>query len=217
MPELRIALAIEARSALSVGAAGSAGALADKAIVRDGMGRPIIPGSQVKGKLRFAAEQLLRSLGQDIPTPFEDAPRDEQPTLIRAVFGSPQLVSPLRFADLCADLTPREARLPQVTRIRPSVTLNRRRGAAEDQRLVLQEVTREGLVFRSEEAITGTLDNLTQVALLWAAIQLTDRWGGAKSRGLGWCSLSAQVHWNAEPIAPSELATALRNLHEPQS
>lgn len=212
MPDVRIALTITADTALSVGAAGSAGTLADKSIVRDGLGRPIIPGSQVKGKLRSAAEQLLRSQGQDIPTPFEAWPRAEQASLIRTLFGSPQQASPLRFADLIADIEPQVAQMPGLSRIRPSVTINRQRGTAEDQRLLLLEAAREGLVFQAKEAITGKLDEQAQAALLWAALRLTDRWGGAKSRGLGWCTVEARVYWGDEELAPLDLATALRTL-----
>jgi CRISPR/Cas system CSM-associated protein Csm3 (group 7 of RAMP superfamily) len=70
MTLLVIDLTITLDSALSIGAGGSAGTIADKSIVRDGWGRPTIPGSQVKGKLRWAIEQLLRGLGHDIPPPF---------------------------------------------------------------------------------------------------------------------------------------------------
>ncbi|PDW00304.1 hypothetical protein CJ255_20815 [Candidatus Viridilinea mediisalina] len=42
-------MTLTSHSALSVGAGGSSGTLADKSIVRDGWGRPLIPGSQLKG------------------------------------------------------------------------------------------------------------------------------------------------------------------------
>ena len=212
MPDLRIALTVTAETALSVGAAGSAGTLADTLIVRDGLGRPIIPGSQLKGKLRHAAEQFLRSLGHDIPSPFELPPRSEQATPIRTLFGSPQQVSALRFADLICDIDPHMARLPGINRVRPSVTINRRRGTAEDQHLLLRETAREGLVFQSDRAITGKLDSLAHAALLWAALRLSDRWGGAKSRGLGWCSLNAQIYWDNTPMSVLQMAEALRTL-----
>lgn len=214
MPKLRIAITITTESALSVGAAGSAGSLADKSIVRDGLGRPIIPGSQLKGKLRYAAEQLLRSLGQDIPSPFELG-RVENDTLIRRVFGSPDQPSPLRFADLIGDLEPQLARLPSASAIRPSVTINRRRGTAEDQRLLLQEVTREGLAFRADPAISGNLGELSYAALLWAALRLTDRWGGAKSRGLGWATATAAIYLDEQPLDEPELARALQQIGRP--
>jgi len=200
MTQLRIELTITTESALSIGAGGSAGAIADKSIVRDGWGRPVIPGSQVKGKLRWAVEQLLRGLGQDIPAPFEPRERVESDNLVRALFGSPEHRSPLHFADLPLALVREEqaADLPRhLSQVRPSVSINRRRGTAEDARLLLQEIALEGMAFRADAAISGDLGGPKPpeqyAALLWGALKLTDRWGGAKSRGLGWATITTDV------------------------
>lgn len=215
MTRLTIALAITFESALSIGAGGSAGTLADKSIVRDGWGRPIIPGSQVKGKLRWAAELLLRGMGQHIPAPFDEAA--ETATFVRALFGSPEQRSPLSFADLPATLVSAE-HAPELQRrlsqVRPSVSINRRRGTAEDQRLLFQETALEGMQFAHEHAIIGDLAaaNADQcAALLWAALQLTTRWGGAKSRGLGWGTVKATLMLDGEKLEDADLATALRS------
>lgn len=212
MASITVALAITAETAVSIGAAGSASSLADRAVVRDGAGRPLIPGSQIKGKLRYAAEQLLRSLGAEVASPFVAEPDAAANPAIEAIFGSPRAASPLRFADLVCDLTPAAAALPGVVSIRPSVMIDRQRGTAADQHLLLQEVVREKLVFRSEAAIAGRLEHVEHAALLWASLHLTERWGGAKSRGLGWCSIETSVHWNGGPLSPVELAAALRGL-----
>jgi CRISPR/Cas system CSM-associated protein Csm3 (group 7 of RAMP superfamily) len=142
--------------------------------------------------------------------------RKENDNLIRCIFGSPQVRSPLRFADLVSIIPEGAERESGISHIRPSVTINRRRGTAEDQRLLMQEVAREGLVFQHEQAITGQLPDLAHVALLWAATKLTTRWGGAKSRGLGWCRIDAQIYWNGATahINDTELAAALRSLKE---
>ena len=217
MTRLTIQLTITLDTALSVGAGGSAGTLADKSIVRDGWGRPLIPGSQVKGKLRWAAEQLLRGLGQDIPTPFDTDIENE--TLVRELFGSPEHRSPLRFADLPTTIVSHaqaQKMHQDLSQIRPSVSINRRRGTAEDQRLLFQETALEGMVFESGRAITGDLSDLKPpeqyAALLWAALKLTDRWGGAKSRGLGWATIKAIVHLGAEEINEDRLVAALRSV-----
>lgn len=215
--KLQISLTITSRSALSVGAGGSSGTLADKSIVRDGWGRPIIPGSQLKGKLRWAAEQLLRGLGEDIPTPFEGSAREEIETDIRKLFGSPQHRSPLHFTDLSGilgDVKQSEALRTHTeqyrSQIRPSVTINRQRGTAADGLLVFQEATPEYLRFYAERAITGMVANLEQVALLWAAARLTPHWGGAKSRGLGWATVEFDIQLDATPCAEESLRQALR-------
>jgi CRISPR/Cas system CSM-associated protein Csm3 (group 7 of RAMP superfamily) len=225
MTHLRIDLTITTESALSIGAGGSAGTIADKSIVRDGWGRPMIPGSQVKGKLRWAVEQLLRGMGQDIPMPFDPPELIEQANIVRTLFGSPQHRSPLHFADLALALVSdaQAAELRQnLSQVRPSVSINRRRGIAEDARLLFQEITLEGMAFQSERAISGNFGDVGQTeqcaALLWAALKLTDRWGGAKSRGLGWATMQAGVYLDhaQEPVAEAALIAALRVALTPQ-
>lgn len=209
MPAVEIDLTIVLRTPLSIGAGSSAGSLADKSIVRDGWGRPVIPGSQLKGKLRHAAEALARALNQyvaDLPR----AGQAEQPDsrcVIQAIFGGPETRrAPLRFADLVLADTSQSLdelaidssmglRRPQ---LRPSVSINRRRGTAEDARLLLQETTADNLIFTHERAISGELDEERQLALLLAALRLTPRWGGAKSRGLGWASVAAQATFDGQ-------------------
>jgi CRISPR/Cas system CSM-associated protein Csm3 (group 7 of RAMP superfamily) len=233
--KVHIDLSVQTATPLSVGAGGSAGTLADKSIVRDGWGRAIIPGSQVKGKTRHTAEALVRALRLPVyalfdedtePSPGKPAKKD----VVRLLFGSPRQRSPLRFTDLVGVVGDEQqidpTRLPpdevqqNVGRIRPSVSLNRRRGTAEDARLLFQETTLEDMRFVGRKAITGTLDSsllplnehLGLVALLWAALRLTTRWGGAKSRGLGWSSVEATVYCNGTEVSPDELEHALSTL-----
>lgn len=207
MPKLRIALTIKIETALSVGAGGSSGTLADKSILRDGVGQPIIPGSQVKGKTRWAIEQLLRTLGKDIPTPFEeDANIMEKKTLVKALFGTPQQRSPLRFANLCTE--------EKQSHIRPSVSINRKRGTADESRLFFEESTIAGIRFVHETAIAGDLQDERHAALLWAALRSIDRWGGAKSRGFGWATVDAKVYLDENECSPDKLKTDLKELLE---
>src|SRR5262245_39989577 len=135
MITVQIRLTVMTTTPLSIGAGGSAGTLADKTIVRDGWGRPIIPGSQVKGKARHTAEAIAAALGIPGQQSFDD---DESAmNVIRAIFGSPRWPSPLRFADLIgfsgdARLdAPESLRWRRVGELRPSVAISRRRGTAE--------------------------------------------------------------------------------------
>jgi len=217
--ELRIAVTITSRTPVSVGAGGSVGTLADKSIVRDGWGRPIIPGSQVKGKLRWAAEQLLRGLGQDIPAPFEGAAREELPTLVRDLFGSPRQRSPLFFADLPGVIGEpeqiaalRDSPEQRRSQIRPSVALDRQRRTAAEKLLVFQETALETTRFHSERAIIGRVGSLDHVALLWVAAGLSTRWGGAKSRGLGWAEVRARVWVDDNERSADQLREDVRAL-----
>jgi len=193
--DLTIGLCLVANTALSVGAGGSAGTLADKTIVRDGYGRPIIPGSQLKGKLRHAAEALARSLAfANLPIDFDDETQPE--SVITQVFGSPNQRASLVFADLVGVVgetnqidTLKNEPEQRRSQIRPSVALNRRRRVAEDARLLFQETSIEGMRFVADRAIVGTVPDASYAGLLWAALLLTTRWGGASSRGLGWMTI----------------------------
>lgn len=222
---VEIALRVTARSPFSIGAGGSAGTLANKHILRDGRNRPIIPGSQVKGKLRHAAEALLRGVGRgdDVPSHFDQ----RKLTLIGQIFGTTVRPSPLRFADLTATLKPTGecaplARQPEpkgpvqdrrlLGAIRPSVSISRSLGTAENARLLFQEISPEALVFESSEAIVGTLKEASHAALLWAAVRLNHSWGGAKTRGLGWASVEVRVAWEGNELTDAALEQQLRGL-----
>lgn len=216
---LEMAITVSCQTAMSVGAGGSAGTLADKSIVRDGWGRPIIPGSQVKGKLRWAAEQLLRGFGSDIPAPGKEATREEHDTPIRTLFGSPQHRSPLRFADLpgvVGELSQieqlRASSEQHASRIRPSVAIHRRRGTAAEGLLIFQEVAPELLRFHAERGVIGEVPDTAHAALLWAAAGLTSRWGGAKSRGLGWAKTTVAINLDGAICSDDVLRQALRDL-----
>ncbi|GAB4193368.1 MAG: hypothetical protein OHK0022_08160 [Roseiflexaceae bacterium] len=224
---IEIELRVTALSPFSVGAGGNAGTLLNKTILRDGRGRPIIPGSQVKGKARHTAEALLAGVGlEDQVTLHQDNRRKDEEqnrTLIGRIFGTATHRSPLRFADLTATLgqpdqpatgahpsPPLESRLYSTAR--PSVSLNRRRGAAEEARLLFQEISHEQLVFAEPKAVVGTLDDLGHAALLWAALRLIHSWGGAKTRGLGWGQVDLKLRWDGVVQEADVLEQALRAL-----
>jgi CRISPR/Cas system CSM-associated protein Csm3 (group 7 of RAMP superfamily) len=227
---VQITLSVTLRTPLCVGAAGSAGGFVDKTFQRNGSGAPIIPGSQIKGRLRHACEQVARAMGQPLcnaPYPAEmcpDAPQvarlaleefhlarlghnrgvtEARQCIVCAVFGSPTYPSPLRFSDAVPDRGAAGAdRLhPQ---IRPAVGLDRRRRVAADQLLFLTETVGAGAVFTA--AIGGTWYDtpITEVrriiSLLAAAAPQVTRWGGGSSRGLGWADVSIAVALNDEPL-----------------
>ena len=124
----RLSLTVRLQTPLSSGAAGSAGpVLADKVVVRNGLGEYILPGSQLRGVLRHACERLLRAMDmpvcrgpqpvamcphydeqegepkiREIPDPLE-ASRKVRQCALCAIFGSPYFSSPLQFHDLISD------------------------------------------------------------------------------------------------------------------
>jgi CRISPR/Cas system CSM-associated protein Csm3 (group 7 of RAMP superfamily) len=153
---VKIELTISLQSPLSVGAAGSRGGLADKSIMRDGWNRPLIPGSQIKGRIRHACERIAHALGCPIcrapvaETMCPDSPPDiqierqatekkhrqrakerdkkTQQCVVCAIFGSPLYPSRLIFQNAVQVLeeAPKEP-LPLNDPLRTGVGLDRRR------------------------------------------------------------------------------------------
>lgn len=237
MSELfRLSLTIRMQTPLSSGAAGTAGpVLADKVVVRNGLGEYILPGSQVRGVLRHACERLLRAMEEPIckgPRPEAMCPQFEEPAIrqisdpldpgrqvrrcvLCAVFGSPYFPSPLQFHDLvCSNpfrldgdqsyTDPREARLGTET-VRPMVSLNRRRGVAEGQRLFFIETTpaQPQLTFSNPEAVVGVLESEAQAKLLLAGLRTIVALGGGRSRGFGWVSIQPAAWLDDRGVTPS--------------
>ena len=211
---IRLSWTLEAviDTALCVGAGGSTGSISDKPIIRNAQGQLLIPGSQLKGRLRHECEKLARSLGWWIP----DAPLaeklylDDETTTVPAafqahyrvpgypgyhcwisqIFGDPILPARILVDDLVCPYS-RDA-LPEA--IRPGVSINRSRKTAEDQKLFFLETSPlgAGLPF------AGTIDLLQDCPayaepLLLAALTRIYALGGGKSGGLGW------LHWQRIP------------------
>lgn len=206
MQAIRIDLSLTFTTPPSVGAGGSSGTLADKVVARNARGEFIIPASQIKGKLRHACEQILRS--RDLPLCY--APRaekmcpqidedDEGRTLpqinghclLCQIFGSPVHPSRLRFFDLVAS---QSELLPDET-LRSMVSLNRRRRTAEEKHLFLIETAPNvnGLKFEKTKALTGYVNDPRHLHLLLVGLKALFAWGGGASRGMGW----GKAEWKA--------------------
>ncbi len=135
-----IRLAITLLTPACVGAAGSGGGIADKTLLRDGWNRPIIPGSQLKGRVRHACERLSAALGQPVcGAPYGEAmcphttsitrqsrepldlvrgPGPRPQCAVCAIFGSALYPSPLTFSDLI--FTPATIPTQTITSARPA-------------------------------------------------------------------------------------------------
>jgi CRISPR/Cas system CSM-associated protein Csm3 (group 7 of RAMP superfamily) len=190
-------------TALSIGAGGSAGSLADKPIVRNAAGSLIIPGSHLKGRLRHECEKIARSLDWDVsqsPNPRNMVgtylvPQQIDPSphcIISSIFGDASLPSCLLVDDLICEIPP--ADLSEV--IRPGVTINRRRRTAEDQKLYYIETSPPNiqLNFTGEIHLIDPPEYAT--ALLCAGLRHIRALGGSKSAGLGWLTWN----WGEIPI-----------------
>lgn len=197
-------------TALCVGAGGSSGSLADKPIVRNAAGQLIIPGSQIKGRLRHECEKLASALGWQIfyaPTAEALSPNNKQVLpqfrdiyqipgykgyhcIVSQIFGNPILPSRIVVEDLICPL--RADELLEV--LRPGVTINRRRRTSEERKLYLLETSPANaqLMFAGDihllPPLTSSHPNISSSAkpLILAALHRINALGGSKSAGLGW-------------------------------
>ncbi|MDJ0615363.1 MAG: RAMP superfamily CRISPR-associated protein [Calothrix sp. MO_192.B10] len=192
-------------TALCVGAGGSSGSLVDKPIIRNAQGQLLIPGSQLKGRLRHECEKIAQGLGWEIfasPKAETLCPTEAQVSnqfrsvyeiegykgyhcIISQIFGNPILPSRIVVDDLICSIE-REY-LPEV--IRPGVTINRSRLTAEENKLFFLETSpaNNQLEFRGEIQLLPNSPSYTKVLIL-AGLRHIHALGGSKSVGLGWLS-----------------------------
>lgn len=191
-------------TALCIGAGGSSGSLADKPIVRNAEGNLLIPGSQLKGRLRHECEKIARGLKWDIcysPNPQTMCPqragldgnfeREEYKIskddknhhcLICQIFGNPVLPSRIIVDDLICEEDPDN--LPEI--IRPGVTINRRRRTSEESKLYFLETSPANTKLRFKGDIHLLNAPPYAAPLILAGLKHINALGGSKSAGLGW-------------------------------
>ncbi len=193
-------------------------------VLKDVLGNPVIPGSSLKGALRSYIEMLLRaaalqrdtdpqrlacdfladkvclpdSVNPDmLKTGGDDFQIMEHSCLTCRVFGSPYLAAKLAIQD-CAVTSWNERYV-----LRDGVAIDRDTGTAADQRKYDYEAVPAGTRFSFRAQIDNALDEelglaLTAInALQSEQIQI----GGARSRGLGWCTLeNMSSSYSTDPI-----------------
>ena len=204
---VQIKVTVIMETPFSIGAGTLPGSLADKGLVRDRHGWPLLPGSSLKGVLRHQTERLARRLTHDVtlcqaPSPERmcQSTRYDDLCLLCRIFGSPWYPAPLQFDDLeltgPADVIEMLKDMAQpsfVTERRYGVAVSRRRRVAEDQLLYNREVFLPGVPLEFSGAIVGRVEQ-SGLALLWAAARTLHNLGGARSGGLGWGKVTFTVH-----------------------
>ncbi|AFZ42900.1 protein of unknown function DUF324 [Halothece sp. PCC 7418] len=188
-------------TALCVGSGGSSGSLADQPIVRTAAGKLYIPASQLKGRVRHECEKLARGLEWSIchpPDPNLMCPQNggDSHCLICQLFGNPTVSSKIIFDDLVC-----ETDLQLLETIRPGVTINRRRGVSEDQKLYFLETSpmNTELEFKGEITFLSDCSEAGKILVLSALKQIAAL-GGSKSTGLGW------LRWKTGELAITDEA-----------
>ena len=210
--KVRIDLQVVFDTPFTVGIGSSTGSLADKPLYRDALGRPVIPGSSLKGKARHRCEQILRGLtgmphsACRSPNPETMCPRDSVRLNkgefgycpICQIFGGPSYPAALFFSDLHWEYAAQWEEMMAPSLVRSSVSIRRSRRVAEPDRLFTTETFATGPETIFLGAITGNLPDEDQaryslIALLVAGLRQTRALGGGRSRGLGHCRIIPTV------------------------
>lgn len=180
---LCISMTVTLEAVFSLGVGSSVTTLAAPGVVCDDWGRPRIPGGQVGVRVRHAAAGLAHNLGQ--------------PDLATELFRVQASRAPLHFADL-----PGVPGLPELRQHEfRAVALDRWPAASA---LLLDEPTLDGILFHSARAITGQLDSLPQLGLLWAALRMAASLGSGLPQESAWAALDLEVRYATD--GPPDLA-----------
>jgi CRISPR/Cas system CSM-associated protein Csm3 (group 7 of RAMP superfamily) len=188
----RLPLEIHLLSGLHIGTGLGLGQILDDRTVQgphpmvEGAVLPYIPGSSLKGRLRFHARVIGTVL-------FGAA----APTLETILFGDAEQPGGLRFGNAYLADLPLARRLAetklegQQTRSERSfVSLSRQRRVARDERLFRIELSASDLIFATTlEGALPVEEAESALALLLAACAELTHLGGHKGRGLGHCRI----------------------------
>ncbi len=233
--QVRLRGRLTPRTALRVGSGRSYDVLGDDLpVVKDALGRPVIPGSSLKGALRAYAESVLRAL-EPLVERSDGAPllscdplaepclsndevndlkqRKDADAALHAqscwacrLFGAPWLASRV----LVRDLLVREEVWFGHLNHRDGVSIDRDKGTARYKKRYTFEVVPEETIFDFELMVNDASD--AELGLLLLALGGVNSGlvllGGARSRGLG--SVSLDVDWeHVEQITPDNALETL--------
>ena len=184
----------------------------DKATARSVDGTLIIPGSTLKGRIRWECERIARGLGWEVcnaPQPGTICPyfwldhgeqREDHFCVLCEMFGSAGKRSALWFGDATPKADEEMRKIlqgkksvtehrPFDAQIRPGVSLSRSRRTVVSERLFFTETSAPNAHFHFEAVIEGALPSDRHRALLLAGIRFLSHVGSGRSRGLGWIRL----------------------------
>lgn len=194
MTPFELEVTVELSSDLHVAGTGRGVALIDRCIELDAEGRPYIPSTSFKGRVRAHYERLMHALGYDLkgckpPKPDTMCNDPENLCPVCALFGSPVQQSRVEFTHLKP-----ESRWEPTTRI--GIGINRKLNTVEQGRLFFYEAAPSAI-----RTFAGTVRGwatLQEIAQLIAAMRLITHFGGQKARGLGRIVVQPQRVWLRE-------------------
>lgn len=194
-PKVHVVLHLEwtATSPLVVGSGGGASPLINIPALRDAAGRPVVPGSSLKGRVRQMARMLYQTRRGELcqaqagpPFPPDLDHRRPCRCELCILFGAPGFwPGAVRFPDL-APAAGSDAEF----HIRQHVSMDRQRRVAAHGHLFSVEAAGgapgQGLILTG--SVTGFLPEHrlgAQVGLLYSALRLVPALGRGRSQGMG--------------------------------
>jgi len=217
---IQINLKVRFDTPFNIGSGALADSIVDKPLVKDAIGRPIIPGSHLKGKARHECEKIIRALYPNrwvCEAPYaEDMCKGPDFCPVCRIFGAPWRPSPLVFENLILAADNRESprdwsslRSVRGTIVRPGTGMSRGRGVVEDELLFSTETYAPppAVIYRGN--IRGILEDRRDVALLLAGLRSIYSLGGSGSRGLGWWHLEMNIELQDKQVNEEELLQEL--------
>lgn len=221
--QVEITLKVTFDSPFSIGTGAMADSVADKPLIKDARGCPVIPGSSLKGQVRHECERIIHALIPNFdqrwacrPPRPDDMCQDGSICPICRIFGSPWHPSPITFENLtlatAVEPPPRgweRLRGVRTTDLRPGVGIGRKRGVAKEDLLYSTETYAPPPALVYHGRIWGALEERREVALLLAGLRSVPAIGGVRSRGLGWWRLGVAVRLDGQLAAVDELLQEL--------
>lgn len=205
------------KSPLNIGSGSRQGTLSQRGMLKDRDGWPYIPATLLKGRLRHAVEQVastLPNINIHDPHDFTD-PRPNDP--VSHLFGTPWQPGQAIFTD-CELSGPqavtahRDKYSHPRTVQRSSVSINRRRRVAADQRLFTTELLMPGAPLEFSGVIEGDF-NQAQAGLLVASLKLIPALGRSKSAGLGWVDVKTDVQADGSQWTSADMLKAIQEVY----
>ena len=206
-------------------------ATADRLLRRFGGvdGAPFVPGSQIKGVLRYQCERLALALGLEAVNPHTGIEEDEKNlvTHFKPLTKSTLVIDRLfgtRYQGECLYLTNAVPVLPKertVTSVQPRTALDRVTGTVMEQHLFTTEFSEGNASLQGTIRARHPAGVLTQYedgfpyeyALLLVSLLSLDTLGGDKSTGLGRCKIQFKentLFWNRKHISSEEILQSFR-------
>lgn len=154
-----------------------------------------IPGSTIKGRMKYYTQQLLKTLG--FKNICEDATKkmgciDKSACPICRIFGNTHKESGIYFNSALPDddWSDHSAEISSIRQQRAHVAIEKKSGTCREGQLFFSEYSIPGLSFKS--SITGTVSSEERIpeelVYLACAIQEVEFIGHSKSTGIGRCN-----------------------------